>query len=179
MSFYATTLSTNLLSTILLAYRIWSINRRAPGIRATKGPFRPVLSVVIDSGLLYSFTLVAALSCFASGSHGEFDIVKNKFAPMDSITLLTFWIKQITPIISIAFYMIMIRVGIAQNSNDSRLEIHSTLGGRSVGNHAGSTSDSPYPMNRMQVHTTKMTETNDISEYPWGGSKPKFSSETT
>jgi hypothetical protein len=70
-SFYATTLSTNLLSTLLLAYRIWSIDRRVTGVRLTKGPLRPVLSVVIDSGFLYLFTLVAALACFASENDGQ------------------------------------------------------------------------------------------------------------
>ena len=70
-SFYATSLSTNLLSTLLLAYRIWTIDRQTSSVRVTKSPLRPLLSVVIDSGLLYSFTLVAALVCFTLESHGQ------------------------------------------------------------------------------------------------------------
>jgi hypothetical protein len=86
---------------------------------------------------------------------------------------------QITPIISIAFYMVMIRVGIAQNSHNSRDEFRETLGGCSAGNHTAPSSDSPYPMNRMEVHIVKMTETDNTSLYPCDGSKLKFSSETT
>jgi hypothetical protein len=71
----------------------------------------------------------------------------------------------------------MIRVGIAQNSNNSRADFHSTLGGCSAGNHAAPSSDSPYPMNRMEVHIAKMTETDNPSLYPCDGSKPKFSGE--
>ena len=47
------------------------MDRQISSTRATKSSLRPVLSVVIDSGLLYSFTLVAALACFASESHGQ------------------------------------------------------------------------------------------------------------
>ena len=83
------------------------------------------------------------------------------------------------PIISISYYMVMIRVGIAQNSNNSRLEF-TTPGGRSAchHNHAALTSDSPYPMNHMQIHIAKITETNDKSLYPCDGSKQTSSSET-
>jgi hypothetical protein len=103
----------------------------------------------------------------------------NSLVPLDSITLLTFLITQITPIISIAFYMVMIRVGIAQNSHNSRSEFRATLGGGSAGNHTAPSSDAPYPMNHVQVHITKMTEADNTSEYPCDGSKLKFSSETT
>ena len=91
-SFYTTTLSTNLLPTLLLAYRIWRVDRRVAGVRSTKGPLHPVLSVVIDSGLLYSFMLVAAL---ASGSHGQNIIsdMVNPFRPLNSIDLFVFRIK--------------------------------------------------------------------------------------
>ena len=68
ISFYTTTLAMNLLSTILLAFCIWNIDRRVSHIRSTKGPLRPVLRVVLDSGLLYSVTLVAALACFTAQS---------------------------------------------------------------------------------------------------------------
>src|ERR1700691_5157290 len=68
ISFYTTTLAMNLLSTILLAFCIWNIDRRVSHIRSTKGPLRPVLRVVLDSGLLYSVTLVAALARFTAQS---------------------------------------------------------------------------------------------------------------
>jgi len=120
-SFYTTTLSTNLLSTLLLAFRIWTVDRQTLGKRAMKSPLRPVLSIVIDLGLLYSFTLAAALICFASESHGQIIIL-----------------DTISPVISIAFYMVIIRVGIAQNWNDTRFEVHATfsLSGRGIGNRA-------------------------------------------
>jgi hypothetical protein len=74
-SFYATTLTTNFLSTMLLAYRIWSIDRSVSRVRATQGPLRPLLEVVIDSGVLYSVTLLAALSCFVAKSTGQYVVL--------------------------------------------------------------------------------------------------------
>ncbi|KIM81615.1 hypothetical protein PILCRDRAFT_821390 [Piloderma croceum F 1598] len=160
-SFYATSLSTNLLSTLLLAYRIWSIDRQTLSVRVTKSHLRPILSVVIDSGLLYSFTLVAALVCFTLESHGQ-NIILN----------------MISPIISIAFFMVIIRVEISQNRNNTRFEDQSTLGGGNMGNHRRTSSnDSVYPMNGIKVHISKITETSNRSLDSWDAFKPKLASD--
>jgi len=155
-SFYATTLTTNFLSTMLLAYRIWRIDRSVSRVRATQGPLRPLLEVVIDSGVLYSVTLLAALSCFVAKSTGQYVVL-----------------DMVMPIISIAFYMVIIRVGIAKTSNNSTHAL-STLGGQSIGNGVMSANDPQYSRNRMQVHITKLTETANESPYPYDASNRKF-----
>jgi hypothetical protein len=71
-SCYVTTLSTNLLATILLSYRLWKIDRNLSHIRANRGPLRPLLEIVLDAGLLYSVTLLATLSCFVAKSTGQY-----------------------------------------------------------------------------------------------------------
>jgi len=146
-SFYATTLTTNLLSTLLLAFRIWNIDRRVSKIRATKGPLRPLLTIVIDSGLLYSITLLSALSCFVAHSKGQYVVL-----------------DMIMPIISIAFYMVIIRVEIAKSANTSTgLSTHSSNGPLTKRSHAHApTEHSQYSM----VHITKLTETHHDSLEP-------------
>jgi len=154
-SFYATTLATNLLSTTLLAFRIWSIDRQVSHIRSTIGPLRPVLRVVRDSGLLYSVALVAALSTFAAQSTAQYVVL-----------------DMVMPIISIAFYMVIIHVQIARSGTNSKGL--STDSGLIKDRHAIPDRSSRYLMSPVQVQITTSTETNDSSSPP---SDSKFSIE--
>ncbi|KAG9313790.1 hypothetical protein JVU11DRAFT_6150 [Chiua virens] len=129
-AFYASTFTTNLLVTILLAYRIWYIDRKATKLRVhCQSQLRPILDVIIDAGAIYSLTLLAALVCFANQSNGQCVIL-----------------HMIMAIISITFYMVIIRVGLAnrtrQRLNAIPLEYSDADGTR-----------------RMQVHITTLTET--------------------
>ncbi|KAI0339753.1 hypothetical protein BDW22DRAFT_1361354 [Trametopsis cervina] len=94
-SVYSMTLVTNLSATSLLAYRIWTINRETSNYRMTDR-LSPVLRVVIESGAIYSLTIIAAIITFAIQSPGVYVLL-----------------DMISPIISIVFNMIIIRVGIA------------------------------------------------------------------
>ncbi|KAG2052745.1 hypothetical protein BDR06DRAFT_508092 [Suillus hirtellus] len=58
--FLSLTLATNLLSSGLLAYLIWTIERNVSGAYATK-KYMPILRVLIDAALLYSAVLWACL----------------------------------------------------------------------------------------------------------------------
>jgi hypothetical protein len=88
-SFLAATLFTNLLSTCklprtpssaattdrhvaLLAYRIWSIGRRMTNVALATGIMWPVVRVILDAGILYSLSLLAALVCFIAQNHGHY-----------------------------------------------------------------------------------------------------------
>jgi hypothetical protein len=53
--------------------------------------------------------------------------------------------------------MIVIRVGISQNRDDTRFNGHSTLGGGNMGNHGTSSNKSAYPMNSIKVHILEET----------------------
>ncbi|KAJ7836984.1 hypothetical protein B0H13DRAFT_2239914 [Mycena leptocephala] len=97
-SFYAITLSCNFIATGLLAYKLWTIERGVHGTRVGRG-LMPVLLIIIDAGALYSATLLAALIGFVNQSNATFIVL-----------------DMIPPIISIAFYMVILRVGLAQST---------------------------------------------------------------
>jgi hypothetical protein len=155
-SFYATTLACNLLATgtpspillapltdfsALLAYKLWTIDRNVHGSRMGRGLTKPVLMVIIDAGALYSVTLLAALVCFVSKSNGQYVVL-----------------DMVTPIISIAFYMVILRIGIAQNT-----PAHSS-------NFSSAHQRTPVPrtetsnrLKPMHVHIQQLTEVDHAS----------------
>lgn len=97
MVFLSLTLATNLLSSALLAYRIWTIERNVSGAYATKNKM-PILRVLVDAALIYSAALCASQVCFALSNNGFYVIG-----------------DLIVPIISIVFYMVFIRIAISKN----------------------------------------------------------------
>lgn len=118
----------------LLAYRIWNVNRLSRQWRATDH-LSPILQTVIESGAIYSFTIIAALVTFAIESPGVY-VVLDMASLFRNISpkLYSSQQFQISPIISIVYNMIIIRVGMASN--------HSILDDRS----RGATNDpSPAP----------------------------------
>ncbi|KAG2144641.1 uncharacterized protein EDB93DRAFT_1087542 [Suillus bovinus] len=91
-TFLASTLATNMLSTGLLAYRIWTIERKVSVICTTKRKV-PIFRVLIDAAVLYSAALISSLICFSLWNDG-----------------LVVMGDLIVPIVSIAFYMVFIRI---------------------------------------------------------------------
>ncbi|KAG2142361.1 hypothetical protein DEU56DRAFT_971983 [Suillus clintonianus] len=87
-AYFASTMATNGLSSGLLAYRIWMIERNVSGARATKGTLMPIVRVLVDAAVLYTVILVISLICFLLSNNGMASAV-----------------DMITSIISIAFYM--------------------------------------------------------------------------
>ncbi|KAI0370321.1 hypothetical protein BV20DRAFT_944170 [Pilatotrama ljubarskyi] len=150
-AFFASTLATNFIATSILAYKICITNLRAP--RGHAGSLLHVVRIIADAGLLYSATLTSALICFARKSNGQYIVL-----------------DIITPVIAITFYMVIIRVGIAAISQRS-VESHPTKpfgssshsrrrsGGRTVT--ASDSESQALPMSRLQVHITKVCETDD------------------
>ncbi|KAH9933985.1 uncharacterized protein BXZ73DRAFT_45914 [Epithele typhae] len=139
---YALTLATNLSSTLLLASRIWTIARRSAQYRANS-IFTPVLRVIIESGAIYSMTITAALIAFVVQSPGVYVIL-----------------DMISPIISIVFYMLIIRVGLAgerarSSNNDSSTHRNTTW--PSSGRGARRT-DGSYVMQDLKVEITQVIE---------------------
>ncbi|EGN94584.1 hypothetical protein SERLA73DRAFT_188561 [Serpula lacrymans var. lacrymans S7.3] len=138
-AYYASTLATNLIGTILLAFRIWSVDRNVSNLRSRRSSLGPLLLIIIDAGVLYSVTLLGALVCFVSANRGQYVLL-----------------DMIMPIISIAFYMVIIRVGISKRHGG----LHSTTG-RSASHSQMLQDQQQYSMKRVQVHITKLTETNE------------------
>jgi len=133
MAFWATALSTNLVASILLIGRIWYMDRKVMRLGARESQLRPILHILIDAGAIYTLTLVVALICFLSQTNGHYVIL-----------------DMVTPIISITFYMVIIRVWLTTRTTRTR---DSPLGNVSMENNL-----SAERRRRMQVHITTLTE---------------------
>ncbi|KAG2364788.1 hypothetical protein BDR07DRAFT_1450092 [Suillus spraguei] len=97
-TFLASTLATNVLSTGLLAYRIWIIERKVSAVCTTRRKV-PILRVLIDAAVLYSVALGSSIICFSLWNDGLYVMG-----------------DLIVPIVSIAFYMVFIRIATSQNN---------------------------------------------------------------
>ncbi|EIW82600.1 hypothetical protein CONPUDRAFT_163727 [Coniophora puteana RWD-64-598 SS2] len=123
-TFLVLSLMTNLSSTSLLIYRLWSIAREVA--RSTRqhealehastshlytynSVMAPLVRIFADSGLLYSATLISQLVTFVANNRGNYIIL-----------------DMIMPIISITFFMVIIRVEMC--SRDIRLAFMSASG---------------------------------------------------
>ncbi|KIJ62326.1 hypothetical protein HYDPIDRAFT_94799 [Hydnomerulius pinastri MD-312] len=137
--FYGLTIITNLLSTGLLAYKLWTTDRRTASIRTSRSHLRPILRVVLDAGMIYSVTLLAAFSCYLAESNGEFVVL-----------------DMISPIISITFYMAIIRIGMVQADRGGTTSYALGCTSSSINRREDNRILSQRSM--MQVHITTLTE---------------------
>lgn len=96
-AFISFTIATNLLSSGLLAYRIWMIERNVSTIHASKKA--PILHVLVDAAVLYSAAACSSLISFMYSSSGMYVMA-----------------DLVIPVIPIAFYMVFIRIATNQNN---------------------------------------------------------------
>ncbi|KAG2129194.1 uncharacterized protein EDB93DRAFT_1332341 [Suillus bovinus] len=131
-AFFASAIATNLLSSALLAYRIWMIEHDVSTVRAKKNTMMPIVRVLVDSAALYSVVLLTSLITYARSNNGQLVIY-----------------EMVTPIISITFYMVLIRIAI--NRKHSQL---STIGpGMTDATDPGTMQQ--YPMRPLQFKSTR------------------------
>ncbi|KAG2137749.1 hypothetical protein BD769DRAFT_285418 [Suillus cothurnatus] len=138
---FVLTLSTNLISSGLLVYRIWSIERRVARKRVTNGPMMPIVHVLIDAAIMYSAALLTILICFVCANNAQYIML-----------------DMIMPIISIAFCMVLIRLTPRQSSTPSYLPTYST-----EINERERRYSQQYPMKPLQVHVSQWTHNDGIS----------------
>ncbi|KAG0709185.1 hypothetical protein DFH29DRAFT_820571 [Suillus ampliporus] len=93
--FFSLTISTNLIGSGLLAYRIWTVERSVSTIRATKGTMMHIVRIFMDAAFMYSAALFSTLMCFICSNNGQYIML-----------------DMTMPIISITFYMVLIRLTI-------------------------------------------------------------------
>ncbi|KAI0739381.1 hypothetical protein C8Q80DRAFT_1111581 [Daedaleopsis nitida] len=149
-SVYSLTLATNLSSTMLLAFKIWTVTRRSAQYRSSN-ILTPVLRVIIESGAIYSMTITAALISFVVKSNGVYILL-----------------DLISPIISIVFNMLIIRIGIASErsfgggaSDTNQGTWAAAVASERVG--LRRRQDSSYALKDLKVEITQVVE--DDSEY--------------
>ncbi|GJE93982.1 hypothetical protein PsYK624_101490 [Phanerochaete sordida] len=146
---YSMTLATNLIATSLLAFRIWQVKKDSSRF-LNSSALSPLLRVVIESGAIYSMTVTAALITFVTKSNGVYVIL-----------------DMISPIISIVFNMIIVRVGLAREQLSSPTGDQSAYGSHpSAGGSFGFRhSRPPYGQRSLAVEITQFIETDgDVTE---------------
>jgi hypothetical protein len=140
-AFYAMTLASNLWSSGFLAYRIWSMERNVSAIRTSRrGSMMPIVRVLADAAILYSVTLLSALVCFVEANNGQYVIL-----------------DMIMPIISIAFYMVIIRMAIKSRN-------HSYLSTVGVDSETARGTPQQYRMKPMEVHISQIMHDDNTSK---------------
>jgi len=93
VSFFSLTLATNTICTALVAYRIWSVNRLV--IKFSSHSWNPVMLLVIESGAIYSATLMSLLILYKVESWFQYVLL-----------------DAISPIVGLVFSMIIVRIGL-------------------------------------------------------------------
>ncbi|KAG2076122.1 hypothetical protein BDR04DRAFT_746942 [Suillus decipiens] len=141
MSFFVSTFAANLLSSGLLAYRIWAIERNVATVRiSTNGTMMPIVRVLVDAAVLYSVALVTALICFLCSNNGEYVMV-----------------DMVMQIISIAFYMVLIRIAI------NRKHSYFSTAGANTETEQGDLQH--YTMKPLQVYVSHISRSDSTSAY--------------
>lgn len=196
----------------LLAFRIWYVGKRVRRMSAHTSVLRPVLRVVLDAGVLYSVSLLAALLCFVAKNRGHYvliDMVRGILLPFVVVLGLIIgyhpsftsflpgschfyrivWhhrsvvalyrclalrpptTEQIMPIISITFYMVIIRITISKTNSQGIMQATSSgSGALTLSRMSRLAGEREYPMKRMEVHITQLTETNERGSGSGSGS---------
>jgi len=100
ISFFVLTLATNLICTSLIATKIWKINRFTAHI-IDDNNLKPVMLVILESGAIYSCTLITLLVCYLTGSWAQYLLL-----------------DAVSPIVGIVFSMVILRLGMKLSEPD-------------------------------------------------------------
>ncbi|KAG2143444.1 uncharacterized protein EDB93DRAFT_1156269, partial [Suillus bovinus] len=141
--FCAFALAANLSSSGLLAYRIWKIERSVSATRTTKVMTTSITRVIMDAAILYTIALLSTIVGSLCSGTGPFVVI-----------------DMITPIISITFYMVIIRIAIGQRTHRQILTVR---GGMTSDTERGSFPR--YSMKPLHVHVSRSTYTDDTPVY--------------
>jgi len=99
LSFFSLTLATNLICTSLLAIKIWTVNSFTSHVMGND--LRPVLLVILETGAIYSATLITLLICYQEGSWAQYLLI-----------------DAVPPIVGIVFSMVILRLGLRLSAPD-------------------------------------------------------------
>ncbi|KAJ7924222.1 hypothetical protein B0H13DRAFT_1864097 [Mycena leptocephala] len=156
VSFFSLTLFTNFSCTLLIAGRIWWINRQA-GSAAEKISGRklgPTIIIIIESGAIYSACLIILLSLYASGSYAQYIV-------LDGVVQVVLG----SSLQGVVFSLIIVRVGLGLTSEATTrtrarpieaaaVNATSTVGNVELG-----------PLGAVNTFTTTETKRDEVFEY--------------
>ncbi|KAF8524280.1 hypothetical protein BU17DRAFT_63279 [Hysterangium stoloniferum] len=103
-SFFSLSLVQNVLTTLLIVYRIWRVNMEV-SLYPNSRSLWPVMAIVLESGALYSGTLLVLLCAYVADCFAQYIVP----AALDILV----------PIIGITFNLIIVRVGLGMSHNFS------------------------------------------------------------
>ncbi|KAF8506468.1 hypothetical protein JB92DRAFT_3145441 [Gautieria morchelliformis] len=113
-SFFSISLVQNVITTFLIVYRIWRVNMNVARGLGNRSLW-PVMAVILESGAIYSSTLLVLLAAYVS----------NSFVQYVALDMLV-------PIIGITFTLIIVRVGLGLSQSPSGGRVapstHPTMG---------------------------------------------------
>jgi len=93
------TLAQNVIVTSLIVFRIWNINMNSAA--AAAGSLRPVVAIILESGVIYCASLFIFLMTYVAGSNSQYIMV-----------------DCINPMIGITFTLLIVRVGLGLNISE-------------------------------------------------------------
>jgi len=99
VSYFSITIALNVICTSLIAWKIWSINHRS----ARAGDLNSVIIIIVESGAIYSATLLTLLILYEFGNFGQYILL-----------------DAVNPIIGITFTLIIIRVSLGLSTSSGR-----------------------------------------------------------
>ncbi|OAX36778.1 hypothetical protein K503DRAFT_277646 [Rhizopogon vinicolor AM-OR11-026] len=134
-SFYATAFVTNLITTSILALKLWLAHRRSSGVLETRSKVYPIMRIIMESGALYFMTLVTMMATYFSSSNSSY--------------ILTDVICQIIPI---TFFLIIVRTAMLRFSDRT---------GQGLFTHTVTSNILPASGGAMKVHIDSMTAVED------------------
>ncbi|KZO89934.1 hypothetical protein CALVIDRAFT_433302 [Calocera viscosa TUFC12733] len=94
------TLAQNIIVTLLIVFRIWKVNMSTA--LSAAGSLRPVMSIILESGVIYAASLFIFLMTYVSGSNSQYILV-----------------DAINPMIGITFSLLIVRVGLGVHGESS------------------------------------------------------------
>ena len=129
----------------------------------------PILLVVIESGAIYSVTIIAALVAFVTNSVGVYIILDLvRFLPNFGM-IYSHRSPQISPIISIVYNMIFVRIGFASERGLSAVHVGDShvVSSRRGAHEDGSSKPAGVAL-AVNVELTQIQHF-DIDESSWSG----------
>ncbi|KDQ49552.1 hypothetical protein JAAARDRAFT_186972 [Jaapia argillacea MUCL 33604] len=99
VSFFTLTLATNLICTGLVAARVWKINKMSE--RVGTANLMPVLLVIVESGAIYSATLLTLLFTYVADSWAQYLLL-----------------DAVSPIVGITFSLVILRLSLGLTAPD-------------------------------------------------------------
>ncbi|KAJ7432399.1 hypothetical protein FB451DRAFT_1420643 [Mycena latifolia] len=99
-TFYSIAVVQNIITTSLMALRLWQGEKQSARYRMGGGAFLPVLQILVESAALYLFVEILLLSLYAANYNAQYILL-----------------ESVTPIVGITFGLITVRITLRAQQN--------------------------------------------------------------